>query len=68
RVIESWLAPLGLSLIRSPSGTHIEGSEGQVRQAMALLINGIIHYTINLFTFCSQQMIKMQQISNILRV
>lgn len=44
RVIESWLAPLGLSLIRSPSGTHIEGSEGQVRQAMALLINGIINH------------------------
>ncbi len=44
RVIESRLAPLGLSLIRSPSGTHIEGSEGQVRQAMALLINGIINH------------------------
>lgn len=35
---------MGLSLIRSPSGTHIEGSEGQVRQAMALLINGIINH------------------------
>lgn len=44
KVIESWIAPMGLSLIRSQSGTHIEGSENNVRQAMASLINGVIHH------------------------
>ena len=44
KVIESWITPLGLSLIRSQSGTHIEGSESSVRQAMASLINGVINH------------------------
>ncbi|RPH29596.1 PRD domain-containing protein [Buttiauxella warmboldiae] len=44
KIIESWIAPLGLSLIRSQSGTHIEGSENNVRQAIASLINGIINH------------------------
>ena len=44
KVIESWITPLGLSLIRSQSGTHIEGSESGVRQAMASLINGVINH------------------------
>lgn len=44
KVIESWIRPLGLMLIRSQSGTHIEGSESHVRQAMALLINGVINH------------------------
>jgi len=44
KVIECWIAPLGLTLIRSQSGTHIEGSESRVRQAMASLINGVIHH------------------------
>lgn len=35
---------MGLSLIRSQSGTHIEGSESSVRQAMASLINGVINH------------------------
>ena len=39
KVIESWIAPLGLTLIRSQSGTHIEGSESSVRQAMASLVH-----------------------------
>ena len=44
KIIESWIAPLGLALIRSQSGTHIEGSENSVRQAMASLINGVINH------------------------
>ncbi|MBA0172492.1 MULTISPECIES: BglG family transcription antiterminator [Pectobacterium] len=44
KIIESWLHPLGLSLVRSQSGTHIEGSENQVRQAMASLINDVMHH------------------------
>lgn len=44
KIIESWLHPLGLSLVRSQSGTHIEGSEGSVRQAMASLINDVMHH------------------------
>ena len=44
KIIESWIAPLGLTLIRSQSGTHIEGSENSVRQAMASLINGVINH------------------------
>ncbi|EBS7634350.1 PRD domain-containing protein [Salmonella enterica] len=44
KVIESWIAPLGLSLFRGQSGTHVEGSESSVRQAMALLINGVINH------------------------
>ena len=45
KVIESWLMPLGLVLIRSQTGTHIEGSENSVRQAMASLINGVINHS-----------------------
>jgi activator of the mannose operon (transcriptional antiterminator) len=44
KVIESWITPFGLSLIRSQSGTHIEGSESGVRQAMASLIYGVINH------------------------
>lgn len=44
KIIESWLHPLGLALVRSQSGTHIEGSENQVRQAMASLINDVMHH------------------------
>lgn len=44
KVIESWITPLGLTLIRSQSGTHIEGSESRVRQAMASLINGVVNH------------------------
>lgn len=43
KIIENWLAPLGLRLLRSQSGTHIEGSENGVRQAMAALINGMMN-------------------------
>ncbi len=43
KVIESWITPLGLSLIRSQSGTHIEGSESGVRQAGE-------PYYVNIFT------------------
>ncbi|MFC3394140.1 BglG family transcription antiterminator [Brenneria rubrifaciens] len=44
KIIESWLRPLGLTLVRSQSGTHIEGSENRVRQAMAWLINSVMHH------------------------
>lgn len=44
KIIESWIQPLGLSLIRSQSGTHIEGNENQVRQAMATLINEVMNH------------------------
>ncbi|MEA9389736.1 transcription antiterminator [Acerihabitans sp. TG2] len=44
RIIESWINPLGLMLIRSQSGTHIEGSENNVRQAMVSLINGVMNH------------------------
>jgi len=44
KIIESWINPLGLTLIRSQSGTHIEGSESHVRQAMVSLINGVMNH------------------------
>lgn len=44
RVIEDWITPLGLQLIRSQSGTRIKGNENSVRQAMAALINGLINH------------------------
>lgn len=44
KVIEDWIVPLGLQLIRSPSGTRVEGNENNVRQAMAMLINGLINH------------------------
>lgn len=44
RVIEDWITPLGLELIRSQSGTRITGNENNVRQAMAALINGLINH------------------------
>lgn len=44
KIIESWMAPLGLTLVRGQSGTHIEGSENHIRQAMASLINDVINY------------------------
>lgn len=44
KVIEGWITPLGLQLIRSQSGTRIEGSENSVRQAMAALINGVMNH------------------------
>ncbi|MCE0495654.1 BglG family transcription antiterminator [Vibrio salinus] len=44
KIIEDWITPLGLQLIRSQSGTRIQGNENDVRQAMAALINGLINY------------------------
>ncbi len=44
RVIEDWITPLGLQLIRSQSGTRIKGNENNVRQAMAALINGLVNH------------------------
>ncbi|WP_315708619.1 BglG family transcription antiterminator [Brenneria uluponensis] len=44
KIIESWLQPLGLTLVRSQSGTHIEGSESSVRQAMVSLINDVMQH------------------------
>jgi len=44
KIIESWIAPLGLALVRSQSGTHIEGSENHIRQAMASLINDVMNF------------------------
>lgn len=44
KTIEDWIAPLGLQLIRSQSGTRIKGNENNVRQAMAALINGLINH------------------------
>lgn len=44
KVIESWISPLGLVLIRTQSGTHIEGSEICIRKAMASLINTVINH------------------------
>ncbi|MDV6249697.1 transcription antiterminator [Vibrio sp. EA2] len=44
RIIEDWITPLGLQLIRSQSGTRIKGNESNVRQAMAALINGLINH------------------------
>lgn len=44
KIIESWMQPLGLTLVRSQSGTHIEGSESSVRQAMVALINQVMNH------------------------
>lgn len=44
RIIEDWIEPLSLQLIRSQSGTRIKGNENNVRQAMAVLINGLINH------------------------
>lgn len=44
KIIDDWITPLGLQLIRSQSGTRIEGNENNVRQAMAALINGLINH------------------------
>ncbi|PWW06706.1 BglG family transcription antiterminator [Mangrovibacter plantisponsor] len=44
RIIEDWITPLGLQLIRSQSGTRIKGNENSVRQAMAALINGLMNH------------------------
>ncbi|WP_413739185.1 BglG family transcription antiterminator [Sodalis sp. RH21] len=44
KLIESWIQPLGLTLIRSQSGTHIEGSESNVRRAIVSLINGVMNH------------------------
>ncbi|MCX8961999.1 transcription antiterminator [Erwinia psidii] len=44
KIIEHWITPLGLQLIRSQSGTHIKGSENNVRQAMAALINELMNH------------------------
>lgn len=44
RIIEDWITPLGLQLIRSQSGTRIQGNENNVRQAMAALINGLVNH------------------------
>lgn len=44
RIIEEWITPLGLQLIRSQSGTRIKGNENSVRQAMAALINGLMNH------------------------
>lgn len=44
RIIEDWITPLGLQLIRSQSGTRIKGNENNVRQAMAALINGLMNH------------------------
>ncbi|WP_353497602.1 BglG family transcription antiterminator [Vibrio sp. CB1-14] len=44
KIIEEWIKPLGLQLFRSQSGTRIKGSESNVRQAMAALINGLINH------------------------
>lgn len=44
RIIEDWITPLGLQLIRSQSGTRIKGNENNVRKAMATLINGLINH------------------------
>ncbi|CAG9295034.1 BglG family transcription antiterminator [Celerinatantimonas diazotrophica] len=44
KIIEDWITPLGLQLIRSQSGTRIKGNENDVRQAMAALINGLMNH------------------------
>ncbi|TVO35706.1 BglG family transcription antiterminator [Vibrio algivorus] len=44
KIIEDWITPLGLQLVRSQSGTRIKGNENNVRQAMATLINGVINH------------------------
>lgn len=44
KVIEEWLQPLALALVRSQSGTHVEGSEQALRQAMVSLINDVMQH------------------------
>ncbi|MDF7786435.1 transcription antiterminator [Pantoea stewartii] len=44
KVIEEWLQPLALELVRSQSGTHVAGSEQALRQAMVLLINDVMQH------------------------
>lgn len=44
KIIEEWITPLGLQLIRSQRGTRIKGNENNVRQAMAALINGLMNH------------------------
>lgn len=47
KVIEEWIQPLGLMLVRSQSGTHVEGSEQALRQAMVSLINDVMQHNIS---------------------
>lgn len=49
KIIEDWITPLGLQLIRSQSGTRIEGNENNVRQAMVALLNGVISHQVPSF-------------------
>ncbi|NDL63319.1 BglG family transcription antiterminator [Acerihabitans arboris] len=44
KIIENWMQPRGLALVRGQSGTHIEGSESNVRQAMVALINDVMNH------------------------
>ncbi|WP_343550744.1 transcription antiterminator [Pantoea sp.] len=46
KVIEEWLQPLGLALQRGPGGTHIEGNEQTLRQAMVSLINDVMQQNV----------------------
>lgn len=46
KVIEEWLQPLGLTLQRGPGGTHIEGPEQALRQAMVSLINDVMQQNV----------------------
>ena len=46
KVIEEWLQPLGLVLQRGPGGTHIEGNEQTLRQAMVSLINDVMQQNV----------------------
>lgn len=46
KVIEEWLQPLGLQLQRGPGGTHIEGNEQALRQAMVSLINDVMQQNV----------------------
>ncbi|MDL4913984.1 MAG: PRD domain-containing protein [Enterobacterales bacterium endosymbiont of Blomia tropicalis] len=46
KVIEEWLQPLDLLLVRSQSGTHVEGSEQALRQAMVSLINDVMQHHV----------------------
>ncbi|WP_312631144.1 BglG family transcription antiterminator [Pantoea piersonii] len=46
KVIEEWLQPLGLTLQRGPGGTHIEGNEQTLRQAMVSLINDVMQQNV----------------------
>jgi len=46
KVTEEWLQPLGLMLQRGPGGTHIEGNEQTLRQAMVSLINDVMQQNV----------------------